>query len=144
LDQPTEAQTAGLGRRLAALTYDTLLVCAVLMLVTLAFVALRGGKPVEPGNIFLQFSLFATTGIFFTGFWVSGGQTLGMRAWRLKVEQRSGEPITWGIACIRFLAGLITLLPLGAGLIWALFDPAKLALYDRISGTRVILLPKSR
>jgi uncharacterized RDD family membrane protein YckC len=129
-------------RRIAALFYDLLLVAALLMLVTLGFVAIHGGKSVEPGDPFYQLALIATSGGFFAGFWVRGGQTLGMRAWRLKVEQRSGKPVTWKVAIIRFLAGVATVVPFGFGLIWALFDAAGLSLYDRVAGTRVVLLPK--
>ena len=40
-------QNTGLLRRLAAIIYDTLLVCALLFLATIPFIALRGGEPVE-------------------------------------------------------------------------------------------------
>ena len=144
LHDPREALPAGLIRRLAALVYDSLLIAALLMLVTLIFVAVRGGDPVEPGNPIFQLALIVTVGGFFTGFWVRGGQTLGMRAWRLKVEQKSGDALTWKVAVIRFLAGIVSVLPFGAGMIWSLFDPEGLTVHDRIAGTRVRLLPKSR
>ncbi len=120
-----------------------LLVASLLALVTLIFIGLRGGTSIPPGNLFYQAALVATTGCFFIGFWVRGGQTLGMRAWRLQVQQRSGEALTWRIGVIRFAAGVLSTLPLGLGLIWLLFDADGLTWHDRIAGTRVALLPKS-
>jgi uncharacterized RDD family membrane protein YckC len=135
---------ADLTRRLAALGYDVLLVAAVLMLVTLAIVALRGGRPVAPGNLLYQLALVGTTGGFFIAFWVCGGQTLGMRAWRLKVEQGSGEALNWKIGSIRFAAGILSIVTGGLGFVWILADPQKLTWHDRIAGTRVVVLPKEK
>ena len=137
------ASPAGLMRRVAALSYDLLLVIALLMLMTLAFVALRGGRPIPSGNLLHQFALLLATGCFFVGFWVRGGQTLGMRAWRLKVEQGTGEALTIKIGVIRFAAGIVSMLPFGLGLVWLLFDSEGRTWHDRIAGTRVVLLPKA-
>jgi uncharacterized RDD family membrane protein YckC len=78
--------------------------------------------------------------IFFTSFWVLGGQTLGMRAWRIKVVTAEGAPLSWGDALKRHLAALLSWLILGLGYIWILIDPEKLAWHDRISKTRLIML----
>ena len=133
---------AGLLRRSAAASYDTLLVAAVLMLVTLGLLALRGGESISPGNLLYQLVLIGATGCFFVGFWVHGGQTLGMRAWRLRVEQRSGEPITWKIGTIRFAAAILSIAPIGLGFFWLVIGPGGLTWHDRIAGTRVVVLPK--
>ncbi len=135
-------QPGSFMRRLAALSYDALLVTAILMLATLAVLALRGSESIRPGNLLYQGFLITTTGCFFIGFWVRGGQTLGMRAWRLRVVQHSGDPLTWKIGLVRFAAGLFSTLPFGLGLVWMLFDPAGLSWHDRIAGTKVVLLPK--
>jgi uncharacterized RDD family membrane protein YckC len=136
------ARVAGLLRRVAAAIYDTLLVTAVLMLVTLVLLALRGGEPISPGNLLYQIVLVGTTAGFFIGFWVHGGQTLGMRAWRLRVEQRSGESMTWKISALRFVAAILSMAPLGLGLFWLILDPEGLSWHDRIAGTRVVAVPK--
>ncbi|MDH3510150.1 MAG: RDD family protein [Gammaproteobacteria bacterium] len=140
----TEHPPAGLLRRLAAAVYDALLVTALCMLTTLCLIAFRGGEPISPGNLLYQLSLIATAAVFFIGFWVHGGQTLGMRAWRLRVEQRSGEALDWKTGSIRFAAGMLSVIPVGLGLLWLLVDPKRLAWHDRISKTRVVLLPKPR
>lgn len=104
-DEPTEPipVNAGLLRRLAAATYDTLLVIALFVIPTLGVMALRGGKPVPPGSGLLQILLIITAGLFFIGFWVYGGQTLGMRAWRLRIEDHAGNALTIRHGLVRFL-----------------------------------------
>jgi uncharacterized RDD family membrane protein YckC len=135
---------AGLLRRVAAAVYDALLVTALCMLTTFCVIAFRGGEPIGPGNLLYQLSLLATAAIFFIGFWVRGGQTLGMRAWRLRVEQHSGAALDWKIGLIRFVAGLLSIIPAGLGLLWLIVDPQHLAWHDRISKTRVVVVPKPR
>jgi uncharacterized RDD family membrane protein YckC len=138
----TEHPPAGLFRRLAAGIYDALLVTALWMLTTLCVLAFRGGEPINSGNLLYQLSLLATAVVFFVGFWMHGGQTLGMRAWRIRVERRSGEVIDWKTGLIRFAAGILSIIPLGLGLLWLIVDPQRLAWHDRISKTRVVLMPK--
>lgn len=135
---------AGVFRRLAAGCYDALLLVALWMLATLVIVALRGGEPVPPGNPGYQAALALTTLAFFVIFWMRGGQTLGMRAWRLKVERDSGGPVDLRTALLRFAAGLLSILSGGLGLLWLWVDRDGLTWHDRLAGTRVIVLPKHR
>ena len=138
----TEHPPAGLFRRLAAAVYDALLVLALCMLTTLCVIAFRRGEFINPGNLLFQLSLLTTAAVFFIGFWVYGGQTLGMRAWRLRVVQHSGEAIDWKNGLVRFAAGILSIIPAGLGLFWVAIDPQHLAWHDRLSKTRVIVLPK--
>jgi uncharacterized RDD family membrane protein YckC len=112
------------------------------MTATFILVIARGGTPVPPGNLAYQLLLAAITATFFIGFWLRGGQTLGMRAWRLRVERRSGGPLDPGTAVIRFAAGLVSTATLGVGLCWLWIDRDRLPWHDRWAGTRVIVLPK--
>ena len=141
-DQPHP--TSGLLRRLAAGLYDGLLVIALLVIPTLLAMALRGGEPVPPGDLLFQALLLLTAGGFFTWFWSHGGQTLGMRAWRLRVEQQSGAPLSMRIALLRFGVSLVSVAAFGLGLLWILFDADQLAWHDRATGTRVVVLPKRK
>jgi hypothetical protein len=69
-------QNSGLLRRLGAILYDTLLVLALMFLVTIPFIAVRGGEPVEAGdNRLYQLCLVLVTFVFFTGFWSYSGKT---------------------------------------------------------------------
>ena len=108
----------GLLRRLTALFYDLLLLTAVLMLATLA--ALLGAHTVgfaapAAGAHWFQLYLALVCYGFFGWFWTHGGQTLGMRAWRLRLQTADGHGVNWGQALIR-VAVPLTLL--GLGLLW--------------------------
>jgi uncharacterized RDD family membrane protein YckC len=133
----------GLFRRLAAATYDALLLIGVLMLATLVSILLTGGRPVAAGEAWYQLLLIAVTTSFFVWFWIHGGQTIGMKAWRLRVETRSGEPLTWKTGVLRFVAVILSLIPLGLGFFWSMIDRDRLTWHDRLAGTRVVIVPKS-
>lgn len=136
------APMAGVWRRLAAGFYDLLLLAAVWMLVTLIVIVLRGGEAISPGSLPYQLLLFIVAAAFFISSWARGGQTLGMRAWRIRLEKRSGAAIDLRTGLLRFAAGLLTVLSCGAGLLWLLVDRDRLTWHDRLAGTRVVLLPK--
>ena len=81
---------ASIGRRIGAMTYDGLLVLALLFLGTLPFNAVRGGEAVEPGDAVLQFTLALIIYLFFVVFWVRYSRTLGMQSWGLRIETFDG------------------------------------------------------
>jgi uncharacterized RDD family membrane protein YckC len=140
----TDHPPAGLWRRLAAFAYDSLIVIALFVVPTSGVMAIRGGEPIPPGSMLFQLLLITTAAVFFVGFWVRGGQTLGMRAWRLRLEGRGGEPITARIGLVRFLGGAVSIGALGLGVLWVVIDPQQLTWADRLAGTRVVVLPKSQ
>jgi uncharacterized RDD family membrane protein YckC len=130
-----------LARRLAALFYDILLLLAVLLAGSALVVALRGGEAVPPGNPLFRAYLVVLAFLYFAVPWVRSGQTLGLKAWRLRVERHDGGGLTPRDALRRFLLAAVSLLPLGLGLLWAAFDREGLAWHDRLSGTRVVRTP---
>jgi uncharacterized RDD family membrane protein YckC len=135
----TAAVPAGLARRLAACLYDGLVLVAVLMLAGAAWVALsRTAAP--PGDWWFRAYLLAVAALFFCGFW-RRGETLGMRAWKLRIIGPDGAPPTWARGFSRFAAALLSWGPLGLGFLWALVDRDGLAWHDRLSGTRLVRAP---
>ncbi len=136
-------QNTGLLRRIGAMLYDALLVGALLFLATIPFIAIRGGEPVERGdNLLYQVTLVIVVYAFFVSFWSGPGRTLGMQSWRLQLENDQGKVPTIAQASLRFLASLLSWLPLGLGFLWQLWDHDKLTWHDRISHTRVVHYPK--
>lgn len=129
---------AGLPRRLAAMLYDSLLLAGLLFSFTLAVVLVRGGAAVAPGTWWFSAALLSIVVVFFAGFWVRGGQTLGMRAWRIRLQRRDGRAATWPFALLRLAAACLALLPFGLGYLWSLLDRDKLCWHDRLSDTRVV------
>ena len=139
---PPGASPSGFWRRVGAMFYDALLLLALHIMLSFPYVWLTsGGQPSATAKIIYQSYLLAVCILYYTGFWVRGGQTLGLRTWRLKLVRRDGGPVTWKPALIRFAAALLSLLCLGLGFFWILFDRDKLAWHDRLSGTRIIWLP---
>jgi uncharacterized RDD family membrane protein YckC len=136
-----EIRNAGLGRRLGAIAYDTLLVLALMFLASLPFIALRQGESVEAGDLPYQLTLLAVIYLFFVGFWTGYGRTLGMQSWRLTVETADGRrPSVW-LASLRFFAAILSWLPAGLGFWWQLWDREQLTWHDRLSGTRLRFYP---
>lgn len=138
---------AGLLRRLGAMLYDGLLLLGVLMVATALFLPLTGGEAVDARVhpllelLYRSVLLLLIVG-FFGLFWTRDGQTLGMASWRLRVEREDGTPLGWGDALRRLGWALVSLLPMGLGFLWILFDPQRRAWHDRLSRTRVVVLPK--
>jgi uncharacterized RDD family membrane protein YckC len=125
-------------RRLAALGYDLLLVAALVVCFTLVVLTIRRGTAVPPGSWWFPLCLLGVAMAFFCGFWVHGGQTVGMRAWRIRVVRDDGGTLDWPCAAARFAAGLVAALPAGLGLWWSVVDDRKRGWHDRWTHTRVV------
>lgn len=131
--------------------YDTLLLFAVAWAVTAVEVGLRVWREGESairatgraaaGGLGLQLPLALATLLFFGWFWTRWGQTLGMQAWRLRVETEDGRLPGWGRSLLRLALACVSLALLGAGYWAALLDPAGRSWHDRLSRTRIVLLP---
>ena len=135
----TQPQNTGPLRRLGALCYDSLLLLALLFLAMAVITPFTEEATIKAHQTIYFAYLLMVSFLFFGWFWTRGGQTLGMRAWKIRVVNREGRAISWGQALARFVLALATL---GLGLLWSLFDPEKMALYDRWSGTRVVRVAK--
>jgi uncharacterized RDD family membrane protein YckC len=138
---------ASLARRLAAMFYDGLLLVAILMIATALLLPFTGGAAITAADhrwlaSAYRLLLAGLVVLFFGTFWTRSGQTLGMASWRLRVEREDGTLLTWGDATKRLAAAVLSLLPIGLGFVWILFDREGRAWHDRLSRTRVVLLPK--
>jgi len=73
---------------------------------------------------------------FFVYFWAKSGQTLGMKAWRLRLQNQDTSLISKTTGIKRLLPTL-----LGLGNFTVLFDRKnKLSLQDRLTNTEVVVL----
>jgi uncharacterized RDD family membrane protein YckC len=54
------------------------------------------------------------------------------------VDEHTGEPISAGQGLIRAVAGVLSAIPLGLGLLWIAFDPKKQGWHDKLAGTVVL------
>ncbi|MFV1993160.1 MAG: RDD family protein, partial [Acidiferrobacterales bacterium] len=80
--------------------------------------------------------------LFFCWFWTHGGQTLGMRAWKIRLLNLDNGPVTWLAATGRFCLAILSWLLLGLGYFSMLWDPDGLSWHDRLSSTHLVLLAK--
>jgi uncharacterized RDD family membrane protein YckC len=132
------ARPARLGWRLLALVYDGLPMIPLAMLTSAAFVWLHGGHTVEDSPILavlLLLTMWTLVGLYFVLSWRRGGQTMGMRPWRLKVLAADGRPANLRALWLRYLVGSLT--P-GICLLWTLIDPERRGLHDLASGTVLV------
>ena len=150
-----------LWRRLTALVYDLLAVVAIVMVVGLLCQLATGGQLVATGAHaviawWYQPLQGLVVGAYFVVSWLRGGQTLGMRPWRIRVVAADGGKVTPGRALRRVVVAALPLLLLGLapwlGLraaLWAvlagwalwfapaLVDPRRRALHDIAAGTEL-------
>lgn len=134
----------GLPRRFACIAYDSILLAAVLILATALLLPLTGGRAIESGSNLYRAYLAACCFGYFAWQWIHGGRTLGMRAWRVKIESTTGTAPTWSQSGLRFAGALLSWLLLGTGFLWSLVDSQQRGLPDLLSGTRLLVTERSQ
>lgn len=128
----------GLLRRLAAIVYDSMVVIALMMLATmLAMPAGLGGRTAMKDPVYTTY-LLAVWFLYLAWCWRKGGMTVGMRAWRIRIEDLNGHRPGWGKSALRFLVSLLSAALAGMGFLWSLFDRSKRTWHDIVSGTRLV------
>lgn len=133
---------APLWRRLVASIYDGLLLIALWMSGTLVDAIVRNLFGIPGHHLSLQIFLYLIGLGFFGWFWTHGGQTLGMRVWRLQVRRSDGSPLRWPVAAVRYTAAYFSWAMLGLGMLWCLIDARRRAWHDLIASTEVVVLPR--
>lgn len=127
-----------LRRRLASMTYESLLLLGVLSVAfMLPHLALGMAWDIMLPKHILLTHVVLVLGAYFIWYWSHGGQTLAMQTWKLQITTPAGEPPSRNVLILRYLLAWPSLLFYGAGLIWALFDRDRQFLHDRLSGTRI-------
>ncbi len=131
----------GFFRRLAAVFYDLLLLIAVLFVATLLLLPLNKGEAFSPGQLYYPLYLLSVSFFFYAWFWTHGGQTLGLRAWKIKVLTEDQMPISWKQAALRFFTAMLSWGFCGLGFLWILVDKSQRSWHDRLSKTALYLEP---
>lgn len=129
----------GLRRRIASMAYEGLLLIGVLS-VSFLMPHLAMGMAFDialPGWVLLS-HVFIVLGAYFVWYWHHGGQTLAMQTWKIRVSTPSGTAPSLARLALRYVLAWPSLVYLGAGLLWALFDRDRQFLHDRLAGTRLV------
>ena len=108
---------SGMARRMACFVYEGVLLFGVLMTAGLLYAGLTDQRNAILGRHGLQAFLFVVLGVYFTWFWSHGGQTVAMKAWRIRLVCADGAPVSPYRALARYLLG------------WLWFVPALLSLW---------------
>jgi uncharacterized RDD family membrane protein YckC len=143
------ATSAGFGRRFVALIYDSFLLVALLIIYTFAALVFTGGHAILRETAGPWYFLYGAGEVgviagYFIVNWTRSGQTLGMRAWRLRAVSDEGKPLNPASASLRFVCAVLAWAPGALGVLWLYLDPDHLAIHDRLSKTRVVRLASSR
>ena len=129
--------------RLAAGLFDTVLLAfldAVVIMLTLRIAGLDlQSLSVLPLGPLVGF-LTLLNGSYVVILTLAGGQTFGKMAFGVRVVDRAGRPVTTSVAVVRALGYLVSVLPLGLGLVLVFFDTQGRAVHDRLAGTRVLMV----
>jgi uncharacterized RDD family membrane protein YckC len=142
------------GPRLVAYLIDSVLLTAILLVVILvpvgAVLALADPVPAGVGRppddpllvgafILAVVLMFVVVFGYFPYFWARGGQTPGMRPFRLViVRDRDGGPISPGVAFLRMVGMYFVSAVFYLGFIWVFVDKRNRAWHDLIAGTLMV------
>lgn len=135
----TSLQLASLKRRLASMFYESILLFALLMVAGFAYIPIFGEIQGPFQKAVFQLYLIGVLMFYFVTFWKRGGQTLAMKTWHIRLARLDGSPLSTPQCIMRFSLALLGFLCAGLGFLWALADPERQFLHDRLCKTRLVL-----
>lgn len=161
-----ELPTPSLRRRFAAFIYEGVLLFGVVMTTGLFYAGIVQQRNAMVGRSGLMAALFIVIGLYFIWFWSHGGQTVAMKAWRIRLVDVEGRPVTPYRALARYLLSWLWFLPacialyvghaptaavifgvLVTGVVvygfTSLLNPSRQFLHDALCGTRIIAVSRT-
>ena len=128
---------AGPLRHCGAICYDLLVVIAILFIATIFWTAagVTFGHPWY--GAYVTF-VYLTVFLYFAWCWIHGGQTVGMKVWKIGLVGTGAKRFGWTSAMARTAMAMISAALLGAGFWWMRFDRDGLSWHDRFSDSRLI------
>lgn len=145
--------TAPLIRRLAAMAYDGLILISLYIL--LGGLLVTAVSKITGNPEFVRLSpamslsfIFTISFLYYSHSWRRGGQTIGMKAWGLKLlndnkNTSNSRGIQLSQCMLRSGIGFFSLLIAGLGFWWMLFDKQQRCWHDMASLTRMVYIPKN-
>jgi uncharacterized RDD family membrane protein YckC len=144
MQQDQQTIPCSLLKRIAIIFYDLVLLFGMLLLASFATLPFLGGEAVRSFNPFLTLYFIGVTYLFYAWFWTHGGQTLGMKTWRVRVETLDGQAISYQQALVRATVAIISTGLFGLGFLWSLFDKEKRTWHDIASNSRLTAVVKKK
>ena len=163
---PAGPRLATIRRRVAALGYEALLLTAMVFVAGFVFLPFLPHDPTRQtltvpstlARVVMFCTLAAGVGVYYVWCWSGGRRTLPQKTWRLRLLDRRGAPPTRARALARYVAcwigpglALVAYAVVHAsghgrnaaafvvlGFCWAIVDPDRQFLHDRIAGTLVV------
>jgi uncharacterized RDD family membrane protein YckC len=158
---PESPVTPALRRRLAAFTYEGVLLFGLVMAVGALYSVSTGQKHALYGRQGMMATQFLALACYFLWFWTHGGQTLAMKTWHLRLQSLHGGPVSLRQALGRFLLSWLWFMPpwvaawlagwhqskylYGGMAVWVLgyalltrLTPGQQFLHDVVCGTRLV------
>ena len=129
----------GFFRYFAAIFYDLILVIALFFVTTAILLPFTQGEAIQSTFLFPLY-LLCVSFIFYGWFWTHGGQTLGLRAWKLRLVSDQQTDISWKQAFIRYMTACCSCTVLGLGFIWRLWQKDSKTWHDLSSKSYIILI----
>jgi uncharacterized RDD family membrane protein YckC len=108
---PESPVTPALRRRLAAFTYEGVLLFGLVMAVGALYSVSTGQKHALYGRHGMMAAQFLALASYFLWFWTHGGQTLAMKTWHLRLLSQQGGPVSLRQALGRFLLSWLWFMP---------------------------------
>jgi len=131
--------TPSRARIIGTYLYDLIALVAIWFFASAVALVLTQGETIEAGSTWFQVYLLLWAYAYYLYSWCRTGQTLGMRAWKLQLQDIRGQRITPLAATGMFIASLFSLICLGLGHLWRLFHPQRRSWHDFICHTRITL-----
>jgi uncharacterized RDD family membrane protein YckC len=139
-----DQKTVGFFRLAASIFYDALLLTAVLFFATLPLISI----PEDLQSILLVeamkvFWYLLVSYIYFAGFWLKGGQTPGMKPWKIVLVDMQGGNVSKKQVSVRFFSAILSWCLAGLGFLWMIVDRNHFSLHDHLSKSRLVMVEKT-
>ncbi len=134
----TVAALPSVRRRLVCLLYESLVIFSILLIGFLMPEIVLSGFGMSLSGKLMWVHIVLLLLAYFVWCWLNGGQTLPMKTWKLRLVNADGSRLRPLQAVFRYGLAWLSVLLLGTGFFWAIFDRDKQFLHDRIAGTRII------
>ena len=129
----------GFFRLIAAIFYDLILVIALFFFATAILLPFNQGEAIQSTFIFPLY-LFSVSFLFYGWFWTHGGQTLGLRVWKLRLVNETQTDISWKQALLRYITACCSWLLFGLGFFWRIWQKDNKTWHDLSSQSVIIFI----